>query len=212
MSLPEYWDKYQPGRVERPAADLFQWSQFPGHGPGPELLGSPASVLELGCGPAAEAAYLARRGTRVTALDFSPVQIARARNWWVDLPGLALVEADACAWLDHGEETFDAAFSCWGAAWFVDPEELLPRVCRRLVDGGRFVVAHAAPGDVHGPQLMRGKWLEGRDSELRIHRYQYPPEAWEGMLKRAGFTHVSARVLPPPGNREVGTLIATARR
>jgi SAM-dependent methyltransferase len=41
--------------------------------------GSPGSALELGCGVGRFSRYLARRGLRVTGVDFSSVAIAKAR-------------------------------------------------------------------------------------------------------------------------------------
>jgi len=42
-------------------------------------------VVELGCGPAHVAAYLAARGVDISALDFSPGMVAEARRLFPDL-------------------------------------------------------------------------------------------------------------------------------
>ncbi len=41
---------------------------------------SPCCALELGCGTGADAAYLARQGFEVTAIDSSPIAVERARG------------------------------------------------------------------------------------------------------------------------------------
>ncbi|WP_413809566.1 class I SAM-dependent methyltransferase [Streptomyces sp. OE57] len=63
-TLPEYWDTYKPYREEgeqpTPDVETFAWTQYDGHGPGEEFLGSPRTALELGCAEGKEAVYLAR--------------------------------------------------------------------------------------------------------------------------------------------------------
>lgn len=217
MTPAEYWDKYKPHKVQEPqtapSADRFDWTQYPGHGPGVEALGRPRRVLELGPAEGREAVYLARQGVEVTGVDFSPVQVARARTWWKNTPGVSFVQAEACAYLSSASVEYDAIYSVWGAVWFTDPEDLFPCVINRLAPGGVFAFSQAEPtAGVHGPQQMRGKWLEGRERELTVLRWQYAPETWADILKRHGFTDIHVQVLeaPEPGN--LGTLMARASR
>ncbi|GHG66288.1 class I SAM-dependent methyltransferase [Streptomyces griseocarneus] len=215
LTSAEYWDLYKPYRAEgeqpAPTTDRFEWTQFPGHGPGPEVLGAPRHALELGPGEGTDAVHLARLGIQVTAVDFSAFQIERARRWWSDVPGVRFVHADVCEFLSRDTTEYDAIYSMWGAAWFTDPEFLLPLVAKRLVPGGVFVFSHAEPGPgTYGPQQMRGKWLEGRERELTVLRWQYAPGVWADLLKRNGFTDVDARIVPPPGNEPLGTLLVRA--
>jgi SAM-dependent methyltransferase len=212
---PEYWDTYKPhkgeGNQPAPRADRFDWTQYPGHGPGTELLGRPRRALELGPAEGKEAAHLARQGVEVTGVDFSPVQVARARAWWKDTPGLSFVQAEACAYLSSTSTKYDAVYSVWGAVWFTDPEDLFPRVLERLSPGGVFGFSHAEPvTGSYGPQRMRGKWLEGRERELTVLRWQYAPEMWADILKRYGFTGIDAHVLPGPEPGQLGTLMVRA--
>lgn len=215
LTPAEYWDTYMPHRGEgpqpAPLVSGFEWTQYPGHGPGAELLGTPRTALDLGPAEGKEAVSLARLGVRVTAVDLSAVQVARARRWWQAVPGLRFVQADARDYLASGTELFDAVYSVWGAAWFTDPEELLPLVADRLEPGGVFAFSHAEPGgDDLGPQPMRGKWLEGRASELTVLRWQYTAESWSDLLKRHGFTSIDARVLEAPTAAGLGTLLVSA--
>ncbi|MEU7186896.1 class I SAM-dependent methyltransferase [Streptomyces sp. NPDC045369] len=212
----EYWDAYKPyrggGAQPRPDVGRFEWTQYAGHGPGAELLGSPGRALDLGPAEGREAACLAGRGVRVTGVDLSAVQTARARAWWQDLPGLDFVHGEACSYLSGTTETYDAIYSVWGAVWFTDPGRLLPLVAARLAPGGVFAFSQAEPAPgAYGPQAVRGKWLEGRERELTVTRWQYPPESWAGHLKWAGFDRVDARILPAPDGEGPGTLLVVAR-
>ncbi|MET8824810.1 class I SAM-dependent methyltransferase [Streptomyces sp. NPDC004610] len=212
----EYWDKYKPHRGQgpqpRPAATRFEWTGTPGHGPGAELLGSPAAALDLGPAEGENAAFLARTGVAVTAVDFSPAQVARARAFWADVEGLEFVHADACAFLDGDARLWNTVYSTWGAVWFTDPEDLLPLVAQRLAPGGVFAFSHREPvAGQYGAQPMGGKWLEDRETELTVYRWQYTAEQWSDILKRHGFTTVHTRILPSPDPGALGTLLVQAR-
>ncbi|MEV0533095.1 class I SAM-dependent methyltransferase [Kitasatospora sp. NPDC050463] len=214
-TAPEYWDKYRPHRGEepqsRPAADRFDWTGVPGHGPGAEILGNPRTALDLGPAEGENAAFLALAGVEVVAVDFSPFQIERARGFWSDLPALEFVHAEACAFLDQDRRSFDAIYSTWGAVWFTDPEELFPRVAGRLTPGGTFAFSHREPAaGTYGAQIMGGKWLEGRETELTVLRWQHTAEQWTDLLKRHGFTGIEAQVLPAPEPGALGTLLVKA--
>lgn len=92
MTPAEYWDKCKPykggGVQSAQRAGRFEWTQYPGHGPGAEVLGRPRRALELGPAEGAEAAHLARQGVEVTGVDLSP-RPDRTRAWWKDIPGLS---------------------------------------------------------------------------------------------------------------------------
>ncbi|OEV26979.1 methyltransferase type 11 [Streptomyces nanshensis] len=213
-SLPEYWDTYKPhkgdGAPSPPVVDSFEWTQYPGHGPGAGFLGQPRTALELGSAEGKEAVFLARMGVETTALDFSPAQTARARLWWEGTPGLSFVNAEACDYLADTSATFDAVFSRWGAVWFTDPEKLIPLIARRLNPGGVLALSQAEPIEgFYGPQAMYGNGLSGR--RLPVLRWSYSTEMWEDLLKRSGFTGVEASVLPAPEPDNVGTLMVRAR-
>ncbi|MFJ5779753.1 class I SAM-dependent methyltransferase [Streptomyces sp. NPDC093094] len=215
LTTVEYWDKYRPHRGEgpqpRPAAERFDWTGVPGHGPGAELLGTPATALDLGPAEGENAAYLARQGVKITGVDFSPLQVARARDFWADVPGLTFVHAEACAFLEDDLRQWDAVYSTWGAVWFTDPEDLFPLVAKRLTPGGIFAFSHREPiTGQYGAQQMGGKWLEGREAELTVYRWQYTATQWADILKRHGFVNIDAQLLPAPEPGSMGTLIVRA--
>nr|BFD96235.1 hypothetical protein KitaXyl93_75950 [Kitasatospora sp. Xyl93] len=211
MTAAEYWDRYRPNR-ERPLADRFDWTGVPGNGPGAEVLGAPGTVLDLGPAEGENAAFMAQAGAQVVAVDFSGVQVERARAFWHHLPGLEFVQAEACEFLDGEPRVFDAIYSTWGAVWFTDPEELLPRVAKHLAPGGIFAFSHREPAaGSYGARPMGGKWLEGRQTELTVTRWEYPAPAWADLLKRHGFAEVRAEVVEAAQAGALGTLLVTAR-
>ena len=211
QSLEQYWDTYKPSRSETapaPSAQVFEWTQH-GHGPGAEWLGTPTTALELGAAECKEAVHLARRGVQVTALDFSPTQIARARTWWDGTPGLDIVQAEACHYLAITTQRFDAIYSVWGAAWFTDPDLLFPLVRARLNPGGIFAFAHAEPLEgLYGPEGMYGNGFNG--PKLTVLRWSHSPEQWADLLKRHGYTDIDAGILTAPDPDHVGTLMIRA--
>jgi SAM-dependent methyltransferase len=99
-------------------------------------------VLEVGCGSAPCARWLATEGAQVVALDLSAGMlrhaVVAAERSGVGVP---LVQADACA-LPFRDATFDIACSAFGAVPFVaDSGALMREVARVLKPGGRWVFA-----------------------------------------------------------------------
>ncbi|SHI13802.1 Methyltransferase domain-containing protein [Streptomyces sp. 3214.6] len=74
----ELWDAYAESAFKDDAELSFCWTQYSGHGPGPELLGTPESVLEIGCGTGRALAHLAQQGVKATGVDLSPRMVQRA--------------------------------------------------------------------------------------------------------------------------------------
>lgn len=108
------------------------------------LLGEVAGrrVLEVGCGSAPCARWLADQGALVVGLDLSAgmlrhaVDAARKTGIWVPL-----VQADATC-LPFADHSFDLACSAFGAVPFVaDSAAVMREVVRVLRPGGRWVFA-----------------------------------------------------------------------
>ncbi|MFC4114266.1 class I SAM-dependent methyltransferase [Nonomuraea zeae] len=123
-----YWDRYAAGvrkndtSPELALKDAFGWTQYSDHGPGDELLGNPATALELGPCRGHAVAALATKGIAATGVDLSPVQIANARERWGHLPNARFMEADVIGFLTGAAQQWDAIYSVFGALWFTDPE------------------------------------------------------------------------------------------
>lgn len=214
------WDTYSRQRPERRPTNAagettwFNWTQYPDHGPGAELLEAPAGgrVLDLGCGKGGNAAHLATLGHRVVGVDVSPQQLVAARERWGGAPGLDLRRAEAVRFLSEDSGEFDAVYSVYGAVWFTDPAVLLPAIRERLRPGGMLAFSQRPP--VQGCYGCQASYIPRGDDQdpLVVKRWDYEPDAWERLLKEQGFTDVAATVLAaPPGTRTIGTLIVRAR-
>ncbi|MFE6747670.1 class I SAM-dependent DNA methyltransferase [Kitasatospora purpeofusca] len=207
----ELWDTYAAGI--RPdvldAGPVFRWTQYADHGPEPELLGSPANALEIGCGTGRALAALAEQGVKVTGVDLSPVMVRKVSERWG--PSSVRIHcAEVLDFLRGTDETWDAVYSVFGAVWFTDPLKLLPLIAARLSPGGvlAFSQPPAIPG-AYGPQGMYKGGFAGR--ALYTYHYSYTPRKWVGLLRRSGFESVEATVLDAPTEGHIGTLIVTGR-
>ncbi|MFE7277734.1 class I SAM-dependent methyltransferase [Streptomyces sp. NPDC057623] len=214
------WDAYSQQRPERRPVNgrgettWFNWTQYPDHGPGADMLGvrAGARVLDLGCGKGGNAAHLAAIGMKAVGIDISPAQLHAARARWGNTPGLELHQAEAVSFLQNDPGTFDAVYSVYGALWFTDPTRLLSAVRERLSPGGRLVFSQRPP--VEGCYGCQASYIPRGDDEdpLVVKRWDYEPDAWEHLLAEHSYMDVRASVLAaPPGTRRMGTLIITAR-
>ncbi|SOC50627.1 Methyltransferase domain-containing protein [Blastococcus aggregatus] len=143
-----WWDAAAPAYLAEHGSDLgdadFLWCPEGLREADARLLGDVAGrrVVEIGCGSAPCARWLAGEGADVVALDVSAGMLARA----VELnraTGLAvpLLQADAGA-LPLATASMDLACSAFGGLPFVaDARAVLAEVARVLRPGGRFVAS-----------------------------------------------------------------------
>jgi SAM-dependent methyltransferase len=212
--LASYWDRYiqgiTPQEPEDAPAPALEWTQYPEHGPGPELLGEASTALELGFGRGNAVAALASRGVKAAGVDVSPAAVRTARERWEHL-GAEFHHADVAEFLGGTTRSWEAVYSIWGAAWFTDPAVLFPLVYDRLEPGGRFVFSHApaVPGS-YGVQGMYGAGFNGR--RVWVYRWAYELGQWEEMLAALGFTRVRVWEETAPEPDHVGTVIGVAIR
>ncbi|MCX4582676.1 class I SAM-dependent methyltransferase [Streptomyces sp. NBC_01481] len=208
----ELWDTFAKSAwKDMPDAEpVFCWTQYAGHGPGPELLGNPESVLEIGCGTGRALAHLAQKGVKASGIDLSPVMVKAAAERWGPL-GVQFVCAEVLDFLAASTETCDAIYSNFGAAWFTDPERLFPLVAARLNPGGVFAFSQppAIPG-AYGPQGMYKGGFAGK--AMYTYRYSYEPSTWEELLRSAGFDHAEAQEIDAPESGHIGTLLVRGGR
>ncbi len=127
--------------VDSPGGELV-WCPEGLHEGDVHLLGdvSGCDVLEVGCGSAPCARWLAGRGARVVGLDLSAGMLARgAAAMAAGGPQVPLVQASADA-LPLADASVDVAFSAFGAVPFVaDSGVVMTEVARVLRPGGRWV-------------------------------------------------------------------------
>ncbi|MFC0847733.1 class I SAM-dependent DNA methyltransferase [Streptomyces noboritoensis] len=206
----ELWDSFAQSTKDKvfDSAPVFCWTQYSGHGPGPELLGSPTTVLEIGCGTGRAIAYLAQQGVQATGVDLSPVMVANTTERWGPL-GARFICAEVLDHLSTSTDTYDAIYSIFGAVWFTDPARLLPLVAERLNPGGVLAFSHppAIPG-AYGPQGMYKGGFAGK--AMYTYRYSYTPRKWHNLLVAAGFTNIDATIVDAPEPGHIGTLIVRA--
>lgn len=159
----ELWDTYAAG-IKGDVFDggpVFRWTQYADHGPGPELLGTPTSALEVGCGTGRAMATLAAQGVKVTGVDLSPVMVEKASERWGP-SGVQIHCAEVLDYLSGTDETWDAVYSVFGAVWFTDPLKLFPLIAARLNPGGllAFFATPSHPRCLRPAGHVQG-WLRG---------------------------------------------------
>lgn len=149
------------------------------------LLRPGSRVLDLGCGAGVPGArLLVQSGLRVTGLDFSHVQIERARRL---VPQAEFIEADMAEW-DCEPESFEAVVSFYALIHvpLSDQRALFPRVRRWLKPRGYFMA------------------IVGHDRWTGVEEYYGSPMFWDDAddatylrwFAAAGFEVLSHRFVP----------------
>jgi SAM-dependent methyltransferase len=146
-----YADEYQAAHGEFLRDVGFLWCPEGVEEADAQVLGSTESlagrdVLEIGCGAAQCARWLASRGARPVGLDLSARQLQHARR--IDeetgLP-VPVVQASATD-LPFADASFDIVFSAFGALQFVaDAARAVAEAARVLRPGGRFAFSITHP-------------------------------------------------------------------
>jgi SAM-dependent methyltransferase len=206
----ELWNAFAESTKDEAenGAPVFCWTQYSGHGPGAELLGHPSTALELGFGTGRALGFLLGLGVKAAGVDLSPVAVEAAEGRWGPQGG-RLVCGEVLDFLTADTETYDAAYSIFGAVWFTDPARLFPLVRQRLNPGGvlAFSQPPAIPG-AYGPQGMYKGGFAG--PAMFTYRYSYSPRKWASLLRNAGFGDIDVQVIDAPTPGHIGTLVARA--
>lgn len=126
----------------------------------PQLKLSKSRVLVLGSGAGHDAAYFAKQGHSVTAVDFSPEAIAQAKQKYGSLENLKLVQEDIFKLPPAWNGSFDLVFehTCYCA---VTPERRneLVQVWRRMLHGqGHMLGVFFVMEKRFGPPFGGSEW------------------------------------------------------
>lgn len=158
-------------------------------------------VADLGCGTGALAAELAPHVRKVVAVDQSTAMLRTARKVLAAHANVELHEAPLEA-LPLPDRSCDAAIASLALAYLDDPVPALREALRILRPAGRLVVVEAARHEDLDLKRRLGQAHAGFDGE-----------GLEALLRRAGFSGVSSRGLPPqPGAKGPGLVVVRARR
>jgi SAM-dependent methyltransferase len=111
---------------------------------------APGTALDAGCGHGAEALWLAARGWRVTAVDFSATALAYAR---ATAEAVGADVAERIDWVEGDLATWTPAAACFDlvSCLYVhvagSVEELVARLARGVAPGGTLLLAGHRPVD-----------------------------------------------------------------
>lgn len=183
--IPLYWQPHQDIEKEQFWSQIYKTTENPGWNLGepaealkdmmPRLKISRSRVLVLGCGEGHDAAFFARAGHVVTAVDISPVALERARSLYGNLPDLHFVQADIFKLPREFDQSFDIVFehTCFCA---INPEKRsdLVKVWNRvLAPGGHLMGVFFTFEKRQGPPYGGTEW------ELRQRlKSSYHPIFW----------------------------------
>jgi 2-polyprenyl-3-methyl-5-hydroxy-6-metoxy-1,4-benzoquinol methylase len=96
-------------------------------------------VLEIGCGRGGFASYLASRGARLTAADFSPAAVEIASEVLSNFPEAEAMVADVLE-IPFPDDSFDLVVSLETLEHVPDPDQGLRELVRVTKPGGRLIV------------------------------------------------------------------------
>lgn len=146
---------------------------------------APATILDAGCGPAPQAAALARRYPRaaLVALDFSLPMLALARRalgWRARLRGArALAVCAALERLPLAAGSVQLAWSNMALHWAADAPAALGELARVVAPEGLLMFSTL------GPDTLRE--LRAAAGEARVHRFADMHDLGDALVG-AGFT------------------------
>ena len=190
----------------------------------PDMTGLRA--IELGCGTGYIAAWMARRGATVTAIDNSEKQLETAarlaREHGIEIE-LLHGNAESVAKPDG---SYDFAVSEYGAATWADPYVWIPEAYRLLAPGGELVflgnhvlTAVCSPADGSLPvttrleqpyfDLYRQDWRDAVDDPGGIE-FHLTMSGWIRLFHATGFAIVDLIEVQAPADAEGGRFGITA--
>lgn len=162
-------------------------------------------LLEVGCGVGAQTEILLRRfpRARITAVDLSASQLARARSHFAGRPEDAarvrFVQADAISLPDLGGDAPDGAYLCWVLEHAANPLALLRELRSKLAPGGLVCIAEVFNHTLHlEPRLpvLERYWQAYNSLQTELGGSPNVGVRLGSLLTEAGFQDI--RVWPNP--------------
>lgn len=153
------------------------------------LLPPESRLLELGCGPGADAEAFAQAGHVVTATDFVPAVIQANRERFRAMPNLTFNTGRIDEPLPYADGAFDAVYAHLTLHYFTHDitRNIMAEIRRILEPGGRVLFACKSPADP--------AW--GKGIELETDMYDFHGKV------RHFFSETYARALLTPGFTDV---------
>ncbi|MFW9919694.1 MAG: class I SAM-dependent DNA methyltransferase [Candidatus Thorarchaeota archaeon] len=127
------------------------------------------TLLDIGCGTGTHALELEKRGYKVSGIDISEGQIARAKEKSIQSPTIEYHVADMRQF--KLEQKFDASVSFFGSMGYVTGEGEIERALEcihsHLHDGGLFVFEF---WNARGVIPNNSSWLKAEKDDIRVIR------------------------------------------
>ncbi|GIG62955.1 hypothetical protein Lfu02_73270 [Longispora fulva] len=195
------------GNPDGQTVGRLELTQYPGHGPGIELLGDVKGlrVVELGCGRGHNLAALAAAGAYCVGVDIAAEQIRWARAAW---PHINFYAADALDYLADAPPA-DLYLSIFGAVGLCEPGLLLRVLATTLHPQARLIFATPDPGWL----ADRSGWLSSPGGrQFPVRRWPLTLPQWLGQIEEAGLMACGHLVVDQPGTQQPCTMIVTVER
>ena len=145
-------------------------------------------VVELGCGPAHVAAYIASRGVDISGLDLSPQMVEQAHRLF---PTVKVVVGDMLA-LPFADRSLGGLIAFYSIIHFDDAQlaTAFAEMARVLRPDGRLAIAFHVGDEV----LRREQWW---DMPIVLDFRFLEPDLITRLLSEAGFQIETSVVRPP---------------
>ena len=145
----------------------------------------PAQIAELGCGGGRNAGALLEKypSANVTAIDYSPLSVEKAREYNADMirAGRCKVHQGDVSALNLPKESFELATAFETIYFWPDLEKCFAQVAGILKSGGVFMIVNESDG-TDKASLQFEKIIDGMKC--------YTPQQIESALMAAGFSTV----------------------
>ena len=193
-SAPAVWTGRPNGQLVVEAADL-----------------APGTALDAGAGEGGDALWLAARGWRVTAVDFSPVALGRGAAKAAELLLTDRIEwrhEDLEAWTPP-EASFDLVTAHYLHAAWTDRDAMFRRLAAAVAPGGTLLVVGHQHGEGwghgHASAHEAGALYSAQEIAAVLHREQWDDVVTETRDRDPGAAHRT-------GNPAPDTVLVARRR